>query len=110
MLLIGCQTSKLALLRFTEFIDAEYREKGVLAYTIHPGSVASDMASTLPEELKHILIDTPELSAHTLLWLLKERREWLAGRYISCVWDVDQLLSKKEEIVEGDKLKAKLVV
>ena len=104
------QTSKLALLRFAEFIDAEYSAKGILAYTIHPGAVATEMSSTVPEAYKHLLIDTPELAAHTLLWLVKERREWLAGRYISCLWDVDELLSKKDEIVQGDKLKPKLVV
>ena len=68
------------------------------------------MSSAVPEEYKHLLVDTPELPAHTTLWLVKERREWLAGRYISCVWDVDELLSKREEIVHGDKLKPELVI
>ena len=81
-----------------------------MAYTIHPGSVPSDMSLTIPDEYKFLLIDKPELPAHTVLWLVKERREWLAGRYISSVWDMEELLSKKEEIVQGDKLKVKLVV
>lgn len=33
------QTSKLALLRFTEFIVAEYGEQGILAFCIHPGNI-----------------------------------------------------------------------
>ena len=33
------QISKLALLRFTEFVISEYGEKGVLAYCIHPGNI-----------------------------------------------------------------------
>ena len=31
-------------------------------------------------------------------------------RYVSATWDVDVLESKREEILEGDKLKLKLVV
>lgn len=104
------QTSKLALLRFTEFINVEYGDKGVLAYYIHPGAISTDMTSTLPDRYKHILVDTVELSAHTMVWLTKERRDWLAGRFISCTWDVDELLGKKDEIVKGDKLKARVVI
>ncbi len=32
------------------------------------------------------------------------------GRYLSATWDVEAFENKKEEIVEGDKLKVKLVV
>ena len=35
------QTSKLALLRFTEFLNSDYGEKGVLAFCIHPGNIVS---------------------------------------------------------------------
>lgn len=35
------QTSKLALLRFTEFLISEYGEKGVVAFCIHPGNIVS---------------------------------------------------------------------
>lgn len=106
------KTSKLALLRFTEFVNAEYGDKGILAYSIHPGSILSEMTSgsSVPPEHRHFFIDTVELPAHTLLWLIKERRDWLAARYISCNWDMEEFLAKKEEIVKGDKLKPKLVV
>jgi len=103
-------TSKLALLRFAEFVDLEYSDKGILTYSVHPGAIASDMAATMPQEMMHVLIDTPEVAAHTILWLIQERREWLAGRYVSCQWDVDALLAKKQEIVDGDKLKVRMVV
>ena len=33
------QASKLALLRFAEFVSAEYGDKGVLPFCIHPGNV-----------------------------------------------------------------------
>ena len=104
------QTTKLAILRLTEFIMAECGDAGVLAFAVHPGAVATDMASKAPAEMRHILVDTPEVAAHAVTWLVRERREWLAGRYFVCQWDVDELEAKKEEIVDGDKLKVRMVV
>lgn len=50
------QSSKLALLRFAEFVCAEYGEQGVLAFCIHPGNVpGTDILGPegLSESLKH---------------------------------------------------------
>lgn len=89
---------------------AEYGDKGILAFAVHPGSIATEMAAKMPEEMMHIVVDTPEIAAHTLTWLVRERRDWLAGRYFVCQWDVDELEAKKQEIVDGDKLKVRMVV
>ena len=128
------QPGKLALLRFTEFIHAEYGDKGVLAYAIHPGAIATDIFDSmggLPETMKPCkskiihrscgsmslfansaadFEDKAELSADTVVFLANERPGWLAGRYISCTWDMPQLMSKKDEIIKGDKLKVRMVV
>jgi NAD(P)-dependent dehydrogenase (short-subunit alcohol dehydrogenase family) len=37
------QTTKFAVLRLMEFVQAEYAEKGVVAFTIHPGNVLTDI-------------------------------------------------------------------
>lgn len=55
-------------------------------------------------------MDTPELAGDFVVWLTKERREWLSGRYVSCCWDVRELEARKQEIVDGDKLKVRMVV
>ena len=89
---------------------AEYGDKGILAFAVHPGSIATEMAAKMPEEMMHIVVDTPEIAANTLTWLVRERRDWLAGRYFVCQWDVDELEAKKQEIVDGDKLKVRMVV
>ncbi len=34
---------------------------------------------------------------------------WLSGRLISATWDMDELMSKKEQVVERDLLKFVLV-
>ena len=70
----------------------------------------TELTSTVPQEFQHLLCDTLELPAHTLVWLVKERRDWMSGRYLNCVWDVEEVLAKKEEVIQGDKLKFKLVI
>ena len=126
------QTSKLALLRFTEFLVAEYSSKGLLAYCIHPGNIMTDIVADVPEEFKYsksirqqlsedavvaqnanhftVFTETPEISADTLVYLTKEKRDWLAGRYINCTWDMPHFMAMEEDIVKGDKLKVRLVV
>lgn len=50
------QISKLALLRFTEFVVSEYGDKGVLAFSIHPGNIlGTDImaAGEVPDAIKH---------------------------------------------------------
>ena len=54
------------------------------------------------------MVDTPEIFAHTMVFLTSEKREWLGGRYLAATWDMEELLAKKDEIVQGDKLKVKL--
>ena len=57
-----------------------------------------------------VCVDTPELAGDTIAWLTCEKRDWLAGRYISCNWDMTELLVRRDEIVEKDLLKLKLAV
>jgi NAD(P)-dependent dehydrogenase (short-subunit alcohol dehydrogenase family) len=37
------QPTKLAVLRFMEFVSKEYGDKGVVAFSIHPGNIPTDM-------------------------------------------------------------------
>ncbi|KAK6958283.1 hypothetical protein Daesc_001081 [Daldinia eschscholtzii] len=105
------QSSKLAVLRLSEFISAEYGDKGVVAFCIHPGNIPTDMvAGVMDPELRKLFTETPELSADSLVYLTSERRDWLAGRYINVFWDLPELMEKKDEIVKGDKLKVRLVL
>ncbi|KAF2180087.1 NAD(P)-binding protein [Zopfia rhizophila CBS 207.26] len=45
-----------------------------------------------------------------ILGIVKEKRQWLSGRYLSANWDVEELEGKKEAIVSEDKLKMRMVV
>lgn len=109
------QTSKLALVRFTDFVAAEHAGDGIIAFSIHPGNVITDMLgdiNALPQEVAVAFVDTPQLCADGVVYLTKERREWLSGRYINTTWDLPELVSaaKQKMIVDGDMLKVKLVV
>ncbi|CCM01539.1 uncharacterized protein FIBRA_03595 [Fibroporia radiculosa] len=102
--------SKLAQLRFAELLMNEYGNKGIAAYAINPGAILTNLTSAIPEDLKAHLVDTPEVAAHTIVWLTREPRDWLSGRYVSCQWDVEELEAKKQEIVDGDKLKMRMAI
>ncbi|KAI0397991.1 hypothetical protein F5Y17DRAFT_413078 [Xylariaceae sp. FL0594] len=106
----GYQTTKFALCRFTEFVDKEYRGPGLVAIAIHPGGVKTELAMNLPPDWQHVLTDTPELAADTLVWLCRERREWLSGRFASVNWDMEELERKKEDILRRNLFKFRALV
>ncbi|KAI1152312.1 hypothetical protein F4825DRAFT_419470 [Nemania diffusa] len=102
------QISKFALLRLVEFLMAEYGGQGLLAYSVHPGGVATDLASRLPQETQSWLKCTPALGGDTIAFLTSERQEWLAGRYLTAMWDMEEFFAKKQEIIDRDLLKMRL--
>lgn len=104
------QSAKFALLKFNEFLDVEYRDKGIVSIAIHPGGVMTDLAKNMPESMHVFLQDTPNLGADTVVWLTAQRREWASGRFLNVKWDMPELEAVKDKIVEGDKLKMKLDV
>ncbi|KKA26470.1 hypothetical protein TD95_003737 [Thielaviopsis punctulata] len=103
------QVSKLAQLRLTEFVVADHGDAdGVLAWAVHPGGVRTELGMRLPKERHAALTEEPRLCADTVVWLVQQRREWLAGRYVMAQWDMEELMAREEEIVKGDKLKVRI--
>lgn len=103
------RSSKLAILRWTESLQLEYGDKGLLAFCVNPGAIKTKITEHVPETIRDALPDLPDVAGDTIVWLVAERREWLGGRYISCPWDMEELMEKKDEIIERDKLKMKMV-
>jgi hypothetical protein len=56
-----------------------------------------------------VFVDSPELSAHSLVHLASQKAEWLAGRYAYVTWDLLELYSK-DEIIQREMLKVRFVV
>lgn len=104
----GYQVSKFAVIRFIEFVQQEYGPQGVVAVSVHPGGVKTDLALGMPQDRLQVLIDPPELFAGTIVWLTDKRREWLGGRFISSCWDLGELESKKEDVVARDLFKFRM--
>ncbi|KAJ5114654.1 hypothetical protein NUU61_000413 [Penicillium alfredii] len=104
------QTTKFALCRLTEFMVKEYSQQGLIAMSLHPGGVKTDLAMNMPPEKQSVLTDTPELAADTLVWLARERRDWLAGRFVSASWDMEELERKKQDVLQRELFKFRVVV
>ena len=104
------QTTKLAINRLANFIHADHASQGIRAFAVHPGGVKTDLAYGMPQDMHHILVDSPYLSGAMCVWLGTDRADFLRGRYISSTWDVTELEARKQEIVEKDLLKMQLSV
>jgi NAD(P)-dependent dehydrogenase (short-subunit alcohol dehydrogenase family) len=98
------QTSKHAVNRLCEFIDADHAADGIKCFCIHPGGVATNLGKRMPKEYHQYLTDEPELAAGFIVWLASGQADWAKGRYLSSTWDVGELLAMKEEILADDLL------
>ncbi|KAF9872844.1 3-oxoacyl-acyl-carrier-protein [Colletotrichum karsti] len=105
----GYRSSKLAVTRWTESIQLDYADQGLLTFSVNPGAIKTEITKGgLPDHLRDSLPDKPEIAGDTIVWLAAGRQEWLAGRYVSCPWDMEELMQMKSAIIEEDKLKLKM--
>jgi NAD(P)-dependent dehydrogenase (short-subunit alcohol dehydrogenase family) len=104
----GYETTKLVVLKINNYLNAEYAAQGLLVYAVAPGGVQTALASGFPGHLGHLLQDTPQMAADTIVFLTQERRDWLAARYVDSRWDMTEFLAKKEAIIKDDLLKIQL--
>lgn len=105
--------SKAAQLRYMEMVHEESSEQGLMAVSIHPGAVWTEMAEqTAPKEFEKYCVDDPELCGAWCVWMTKEKGKysWLSGRFVSANWDVEEFEARKKEVVDGDLLKMKVAV
>lgn len=102
------RSSKLAILRWTETLQLEYGDEGLLTFCVNPGAIKTEITRNEPKELRDALPHRPDIAGDTIVWLAAERKEWLGGRYVNCPWDMEEFMRKKDEIVEKDKLKMRM--
>jgi NAD(P)-dependent dehydrogenase (short-subunit alcohol dehydrogenase family) len=102
----GYGTAKLALLQFGAHLTSMYPSVNVVA--VNPGFVDTD--ALLPM-FRSFSLDTVELTGGVCVWLARDpaRARFLSGRFITANWDVDELVARKDEIVDGGKLMVNLV-
>ncbi|OTB07212.1 hypothetical protein M426DRAFT_318244 [Hypoxylon sp. CI-4A] len=102
------QSTKMVVCRLAEFLAGEYEDQGLVAYALHPGGVKTELAFNMPEMMHKVLIDEPQLAAHTMTWLTSEHRPWISGRFIDSTWDMEEFQTKKDEVLKGDLLKFRI--
>ena len=56
------------------------------------------------------MTDDVGLCGAVCVWISNERPLWASGRYLSATWDMDELKARKDEIVEHDKFKFRMVI
>jgi len=88
-------TSKLAVIRFFEFLAVENPDLNV--FVIHPGIVKTAMYAKSEMELEETM-DTIQLPAHFAVWLSSPEAKVLNGRFLMSGWDVTQLVGQEERL------------
>lgn len=95
--------SKLAVLQQAAFFAAAHRN--VTAFAVHPGLVRTDMTHN---QMFHMDSQPPELVGGLGVWLSDPHAHFLNGRVLANIWDVDELVARKEEILSGKQLTIRL--
>ncbi|CAJ2501321.1 Uu.00g041740.m01.CDS01 [Anthostomella pinea] len=95
-MMAGYNMSKLVAQQQISAIAALY--PNITAVVLHPGLLETDM---LPAAMRHFNSETPELPGGVAVWLSHPHARFLSGRVVAAVWDVDDLVARKDEIVAG---------
>jgi hypothetical protein len=67
----------------------------------NPEAVRTELSRGIREQARQGLRDEPGMAGDTIVWLAAERSEWLSGRYVSCAWDMEELIGMEEETAGG---------
>ena len=98
----GYVSSKLAAAKLMEYLAFENPHLKVV--TIHPGSLDTAMNKKSVEGGFALPFDEPGLSTGFVMWAASPEAAFLRGRFVWANWDVDELIAKKDEIVNGVQL------
>jgi NAD(P)-dependent dehydrogenase (short-subunit alcohol dehydrogenase family) len=95
--------SKAALLRLSEILQVEHPELRIT--NLSPGFVQTAMIEQVKDPgLNSMPRSSPELVGNFINWAASSEAEFLAGRFAWMQWDVEELKTRKEEILEKDLL------
>jgi NAD(P)-dependent dehydrogenase (short-subunit alcohol dehydrogenase family) len=98
-------SSKTAVARVIEMLAADVPESVARLISVNPGAVKTAMyhKSGL-EGVADIPTTDPRLSAEFIVWSASKEAAFLSGRLAWVNWDVDELISKKDDILKNDLL------
>ncbi|KAJ5216274.1 uncharacterized protein N7498_002681 [Penicillium cinerascens] len=108
--------SKAAQARLVEMINEQYSSRGLFCASVHPGGLMSGFIKhDLPENIKKMMNDSPNLVGAFCVWLStpdfsERQRTALNGRFLSCKWDVSELEERFDEILKKDLLRFRIAM
>lgn len=79
-------------------------------FAFEPGLTDTDMAARMHAELQTLPKDDPSLAPDTMVWLVKDKRDWLSGRLVSARWNMEEVCKRKDEIVAKNLMKFRVAV
>lgn len=103
--LSGYGASKAAMLRLTEAVTDDVPASETRLISVHPGAVQSAMLEK--SGLKRQLTDA-KLAADFVVWSASDEAAFLNGRFVWVNWDVKELVSWKDAIIEKDMLRSSI--
>jgi len=106
--------SKAAVIRLTDSVAEEVRDRGVSVFALSPGSVDTELragAVDSPAGRKWLTRVNPnpqwvpaELPADAVVFLVSGVADGLSGRFLSVEWDLHELARRAPDIVDRDVL------
>ncbi|KAL6696899.1 hypothetical protein J3F84DRAFT_310946 [Trichoderma pleuroticola] len=100
-------STKAALARLMELIAFDVPKDVARFISIHPGAVATDMGHKAGV-IESLTVTEASLTGDFTAWLASDEASFLDGRFVWVNWDVDELLSRKQEILEKNMYKTAL--
>jgi NAD(P)-dependent dehydrogenase (short-subunit alcohol dehydrogenase family) len=99
--------SKAALARWSELVSVDVPESVARFISVHPGAVQTNMG--FKSGLDGVFPSTdPGLAGDFVVWASSDEAKFLAGRFAWVNWDIDELVAKEKEIIDGDLLRTSL--
>jgi NAD(P)-dependent dehydrogenase (short-subunit alcohol dehydrogenase family) len=97
--------SKIALARVFEVLSADVPESVARFISVNPGAVKTDMSKKSGlEGNTSIPVTDVRLSSEFIVWSASKEASFLSGRFAWANWDVDELVAKKNEVLENNLL------
>ncbi|KAK1252105.1 hypothetical protein MKX08_003292 [Trichoderma sp. CBMAI-0020] len=100
-------SSKAALARWLEIASQDVPQEVARFISVHPGAVKTDMGNKAGI-IETLAITEAALTGDFTAWLASDEASFLAGRFVWVNWDYEQLISRKQEILEKNLFRTAL--
>lgn len=100
-------SSKAALARWLEVASHDVPQDVARFISVHPGAVETDMGHKAGI-IETLAVTEAALTGDFTAWLASDEAIFLAGRFVWVNWDYEQLIGRKQEILEKNLFRTAL--